>query len=664
MKIIVFSGNYSAIYAKSRRAGFMNAKLAPIALLLTAMLFASPVVVADDTEDIPTNAQNTGIHDSLVAALVHADLVTALQGDGPFTVFAPTDDAFAAAGIDLTTFDTDEENATLVDILTYHVYAGSVEAAEVTDGMTATMLNGDDATFTVTNESVMIGDATVTMADVMASNGIIHVIDKVLMPPADLVDIPTVAQGTGIHDSLVAAVIQAELLSTLQGEGPFTVFAPTDDAFAAAGVDLAALDNDEGKAALTNILLYHVVSGTVPSSAVTDGLVAAAVNGDDLTFTVGDGVMVNDANVILADVMASNGIIHVIDKVLIPPVPVTEADGDICYNMYTHTIAAGASFDECMAYAYYEDYEMNGQTFTGCYNLATHTFTMVSQAECEAYMWTPAVDIAMTAQATTIHNSLVAALAQAELVSTLQGDGPFTVFAPTDDAFTEAGIDLTALDNEEGKALLTDILLYHVISGAVPSSAVTDGLVAAAVNGDDLTFSVGEDVMVNDANVVLADVPASNGVIHVIDKVLMPPAEVDTSDCDVIIGIDETGLAYDKPYVEVDVGATVCWIWNDESMAHNVAQIAKEGDTTRYMSGVYSGESMTTVDYRHTFDIDQTFNYICEPHATSGMAGQIVVGEGSIVEPEEESNNTPGFSAGIAALAVIGALMIAGRRLR
>jgi uncharacterized surface protein with fasciclin (FAS1) repeats len=642
----------------------MNAKSALTALLLTAMLFASPVVVADDTEDIPTNAQNTGIHDSLVAALVHADLVTALQGDGPFTVFAPTDDAFAAAGIDLTTFDTDEENATLVDILTYHVYAGSVEAAEVTDGMTATMLNGDDATFTVTNESVMIGDATVTMADVMASNGIIHVIDKVLMPPADLVDIPTVAQGTGIHDSLVAAVIQAELLSTLQGEGPFTVFAPTDDAFAAAGVDLAALDNDQGKAALTNILLYHVVSGTVPSSAVTDGLVAAAVNGDDLTFTVGDGVMVNDANVILADVMASNGIIHVIDKVLIPPVPVTEADGDICYNMYTHTIAAGASFDECMAYAYYEDYEMNGQTFTGCYNLATHTFTMVSQAECEAYMWTPAVDIAMTAQATTIHNSLVAALAQAELVSTLQGDGPFTVFAPTDDAFTEAGIDLTALDNEEGKALLTDILLYHVISGAVPSSAVTDGLVAAAVNGDDLTFSVGEDVMVNDANVVLADVPASNGVIHVIDKVLMPPAEVDTSECDVIIGIDDTGLAYDKPYVEVDVGATVCWIWNDESMAHNVAQIAMEGDTSRYMSGVYSGESMKSVDFRYTFDVDQTFNYICEPHATSGMAGQIVVGEGSIVEPEEESNNTPGFSAGIAALAVIGALMIAGRRLR
>ena len=148
---------------------------------------------------------------------------------------------------------------------------------------------------------------------------------------------------------------------------------------------------------MTDILLYHVVAGEVPSSAVTDGLVAAAVNGDDLSFTVTQGVvMVNDATVVLADVPASNGVIHVIDKVLMPPADepaVTEADGDICYNTVTHTVVAGASFEECMAYAYYEDYEMNGQTFTGCYNMVTHTFTMVSQAECEAYIWTPAVDI-------------------------------------------------------------------------------------------------------------------------------------------------------------------------------------------------------------------------------------------------------------------------------
>ena len=742
IKIIVFSGDYSAIYATGNRTRFMNAKPALAALLMTVMLFASPAAIADQRtaqEDIPSNAAGTGIHDSLVAALDRADLVATLSGDGPFTVFAPTDDAFTAAGIDLDSFNTDDEIATLVDILTYHVLAGAVNSSQVTDGMTATMLNGDDVTFSVTDGTVMIGDATVTMADVMASNGIIHVIDKVLMPPVPVteadgdicynmythtiaagasfdecmayayyenyemngqtftgcynlvthtftmvsqaeceaymwtpaVDIAMTAQATTIHNSLVAALAQAELVSTLQGNGPFTVFAPTDDAFAEAGIDLAALDNEEGKNLLTDILLYHVISAEVPSSAVTDGLVAEAVNGDDLTFSVGEGVMVNDANVVLADVPASNGVIHVIDKVLMPPVPITEEDGDVCYNIYTHTIAAHASFDECMSYVYLVDYDLNGETFTGCYNMVTHAGRdYVQQEECESYMWAPAADIVMTAQATTIHHyrdltALVAALAQAELVATLQGDGPFTVFAPSDQAFAEAGIDLAALNNEEGKALLTDILLYHVVSGAVPSSAVTDGMVASAVNEDDLTFSVGEGVMVNDANVILADVPASNGVIHVIDKVLMPPADaVDTSECDEIIGIDDTGLAYDKPYVEVDVGATVCWIWNDESMAHNVAQIAKEGDTTRYMGGVYSGESMTTVDYRYTFDIDQTFNYICEPHATSGMAGQIVVGEGSIVEPEEESNNTPGFSAGIAALAVIGALMIAGRRLR
>ena len=647
----------------------MNNRVVTMTIFVIASLLASPVVVADDTQDIPTNAQNTGAHDSLVAALSHAGLVSALQADGPFTVFAPTDDAFAAAGIDLSTFDTDEENATLSDILLYHVVSGAVASSDVTDGMSAEALNGDDVSFTVSEGSVMVNDATVTSADVMASNGIIHVIDKVLMPPADLGDIPTVAQGTGIHTSLVAAVVQAELLTTLQGDGPFTVFAPTDDAFAAAGIDLAALDNEEGKATLTDILLYHVVSGAVPSSAVTDGMSATAVNGDDLSFAVGEGVMVNDANVVLADVPASNGVIHVIDKVLMPPAEITEEDGDICYNTVTHTVAAGATFAECMAYAYYEDYEMNGQTFTGCYNMVTHTFTMVSQAECEAYIWTPAVNIAMTASATTIHNSLVAALTQAELVATLQGDGPFTVFAPTDDAFAAAGIDLAALDNEEGKATLTDILLYHVVSGAVPSSAVTDGMSATAVNGDDLSFAVGEGVMVNDANVVLADVPASNGVIHVIDKVLMPPADEPAlpEGCDYVIGVDDSGYAYDVTDLSIDVGQTVCWIWEDESMAHNVAQVENEGDTSRMLGGKYSGMSMTSVDYRVTFDENQTFLYICEPHVTMDMVGKVVVGTGIMEVVDEtdsnnDSNSVPGFTAGLSGIALAAAVIMYGGR--
>jgi uncharacterized surface protein with fasciclin (FAS1) repeats len=445
----------------------------------------------------------------------------------------------------------------------------------------------------------MVNDANVILADVPASNGVIHVIDKVLMPPADLGDIPSVAQGTTIHTALVAALAQAELVATLQGDGPFTVFAPTDDAFAAAGIDLVALDTVEGKATLTDILLYHVVSGSVPASAVTDGMTATAVNEDDLSFTVAEGVMVNDANVILADVPASNGVIHVIDKVLMPPADL----GDI-----------------------------------------------------------PSV-----AQATTIHTALVAALAQAELVATLQGDGPFTVFAPTDDAFAAAGIDLVALDTVEGKATLTDILLYHVVSGSVPASAVTDGMTATAVNEDDLSFTVAEGVMVNDANVILADVPASNGVIHVIDKVLMPPADepVVPEGCDHVIGIDESGFAFDNTDLSVAVGETVCWIWNDESMAHNVAQIDSEGDTSRKMGGSYSGPAETTVDYRITFDEDGKFHYICEPHVSMDMVGVVTVGTGVAPPPpsaEPDSESVPGFLGITVLVAMLGAALVAGRR--
>ena len=228
--------------------------------LTLALLIASTLplsVSADANDDIPTNAAATGVHDSLVAALTHVDLVTTLQGTGPFTVFAPTDQAFTDAGIDLNDFNTPEEKDTLADILLYHVVSGSVPSSAVTDGMLATMVNGDKVKFGVSSGTVTVGTATVTTADVQASNGIIHVIDKVLMPP---VDIPTTAQTTGIHTSLVAAVIQADLLPTLQGTGPFTVFAPTDQAFTDAGIDLAALDNPAGKQTLSDILLYHVVS--------------------------------------------------------------------------------------------------------------------------------------------------------------------------------------------------------------------------------------------------------------------------------------------------------------------------------------------------------------------------------------------------------------------
>ena len=159
----------------------------------------------------------------MVAGVIQAGLLPTLQTDGPFTVFAPTDQAFADAGIVLADLDTPEGQTALSDILLYHVIEGEVPASAVTDCLSAKTVNGNPLSFTV-GDSVMVNGATVTATDVATSNGIIHVIDKVLTPTATPNNIPRTAQCTGIHDSLVAAVIQAELLETLQGEGPFTLF--------------------------------------------------------------------------------------------------------------------------------------------------------------------------------------------------------------------------------------------------------------------------------------------------------------------------------------------------------------------------------------------------------------------------------------------------------
>ncbi|MFL2968568.1 MAG: fasciclin domain-containing protein [Candidatus Poseidoniaceae archaeon] len=635
-------------------------------LVALLMLSAIPLnVSADENDDIPTNAASTGVHDSLVAALAHADLVTTLQGDGPFTVFAPTDDAFAAAGIDLTTFDTDEENATLSDILLYHVYSGAVNAADVTDGLTVTMVNGDEASFTVTNGTVMIGDATVTTADVTSSNGIIHVIDTVLMPPADPVtpDIPTVASSTGVHTSLVAAVVQAGLLETLQGDGPFTVFAPTDQAFVDAGVDLADFDGDEGVAALANILAYHVTMGAVTSDALTDGMSITMLNQDETTVNIdSDGVMINDANVTAADVLASNGVIHVIDKVLMPAMG---PEGEICYNVVTHSIVAGADQSTCESYMYVEDYEVQGQTITGCYNTVNHQVTNVSSAICGGYMWTPSVSIAMTAAATTIHNSLVAALTQANLVATLSGEDNYTVFAPTDEAFADAGIDLSTFTTDEEISALADILLYHVVPGKIMSSDLSVGMTnVTAANGDSLMVQVTDSgVMVGAemAMVTLADVPASNGVIHVIDKVLMPPADEVVTSCDVTIGISSDGYAFSPASVTIQVNQTVCWQWTDAEMAHNVKEVDGMKSTTYVTDGITSGAPGVNVDFSHTFTEDTVFYYVCEPHMSLDMFGKVTVGDGGIVAPvvsdDKEEENTPGFLGVTMILATLGAVL-------
>ena len=279
--------------------------------------------------DIVDTAVADGRFTTLVAAVQAAELVDTLKGEGPFTVFAPTDDAFAA--LPEGTLDSlllPENKQALTDILLYHVVSGNVMAADVTALTSATTVLGKDVTVKVDMGNVYINEAQVIITDIATSNGVIHVINAVLLPPADeaameekntIVDI---AVADGRFTTLVAALTAADLVETLSGDGPFTVFAPTDDAFAAlpAGT-LDTLLLPESKQALTDILLYHVVSGKVMAADVVTLSGATTVLGKDVTITVKDGnVFLNDTvQVIITDIEASNGVIHVIDAVLLPP---------------------------------------------------------------------------------------------------------------------------------------------------------------------------------------------------------------------------------------------------------------------------------------------------------------------------------------------------------
>ena len=190
--------------------------------------------------DIVDTAVADGRFTTLVAAVQAAELVDTLKGEGPFTVFAPTDDAFAA--LPEGTLDSlllPENKQALTDILLYHVVSGKVMAADVTALTSATTVLGKDVTVKVDMGNVYINEAQVVITDIATSNGVIHVINAVLLPPADeaameekntIVDI---AVADGRFTTLVAALTAADLVETLSGEGPFTVFAPTDDAFAA-----------------------------------------------------------------------------------------------------------------------------------------------------------------------------------------------------------------------------------------------------------------------------------------------------------------------------------------------------------------------------------------------------------------------------------------------
>jgi len=285
---------------------------------------------------------NSPDHNTLEAAVIAAELDDDLSGDGPFTVFAPTDAAFDALPPGTVETLLMDPTGALASILLYHVIGAEVLSTDLSDGMTATTLLDEDVTVTINNGGIFINNAQVTIADIMADNGVVHVIDAVLLPtPPTSITVVDVIVNSEIHNTLEAAVIAAELDDDLSGEGPFTVFAPTDDAFAALpeGTVETLLMDPTGD--LANILLYHVLGANVLSTDLSDGMTATTLLGEDVTVTINDdGVFINDAQVIVADIMADNGVVHVIDAVLLPPAP--EPNGtarvQIIHNAESETI--------------------------------------------------------------------------------------------------------------------------------------------------------------------------------------------------------------------------------------------------------------------------------------------------------------------------------------
>jgi len=447
--------------------------------------------------DIVDTAVAAGSFTTLAAALQAAGLVETLKGEGPFTVFAPTDEAFAK--LDKALLDDllkPENKETLVAILTYHVVPGKVTAADVAKLTSAKTVQGEEITVKVEGDMVMVNNAKVTQTDIMASNGVIHVIDTVILPPtvaeklaaSQQKDIVDTAVAAGNFKTLAAALQAAGLVETLKGEGPFTVFAPTDEAFAK--LDKALLDDllkPENKDTLVAILTYHVVPGKVTAADVAKLTSAKTVQGEEITVKVeGDMVMVNNAKVTQTDIMASNGVIHVIDTVILPP-------------SVAEKLNAPAG-------------EMK--------------------------------DIVDTAIAAGNFKTLAAALEAAGLVETLKGEGPFTVFAPTDEAF--AKLDKELLDEllkPENKETLVAILTYHVVPGKLAAADVVKLEVTKTVQGEDVFINVdGDMVMVGDAIVTQADVMATNGVIHVIDTVILPPSVIEKLTPQILIDVVDTAL--------------------------------------------------------------------------------------------------------------------------
>ena len=438
----------------------------------------------------------------LVQALTKFDdLVEALSDNsGQYTVFAPTNEAFA----DLLGIVGQEElddipESVLRRILEYHVVSGTAAASgDLSDGQEiATLLEGESVKVTL-GSSVQIDNATVVTADVNAINGVVHIVDAVLVPSLEASIVNTVVEPAYFNadfTTLTSAVVKADLLSTLiDSESSFTVFAPTNAAFEAAGI--TTLD-DYSSEQLADVLLYHVLDFEADQEAVAalgTGSAVPSLGGNSYLSINADGIFLNGiSQVVATDIAADNGVVHVIDRTLLPP------SSNIVDIAVAASQATEAEFGQLVA------------ALTAVENDASapNLITVLSDA-----------------------------------------DAAFTVFAPTDAAF-QTLYDAVGDQDEDGDADITDlvsaaggleviasVLQYHVVSGRVFSTDIPNLLdgssdVSVSTVLTDASFTLNSDLTItatdgalgiglDNAAIIGTNILGTNGVIHTIDQVILP----------------------------------------------------------------------------------------------------------------------------------------------
>jgi len=446
------------------------------AFVLIALMFGIGFSSCDDDDDdvVPVAtktvvqvAQDNG-YSSLATALQKAGLVDDLQAAGSFTVFAPTNAAFddLLAAIGQASID-DIPSSVLQEILLYHVIGASVKSADISDGDVAT-LGGSPVTITTAGGIRVNGASVINPFDLDASNGVVHTVDAVLIPPSVSQFVGSVLQPAYFSESfttLIEAAVKADVVDLLLTTPNLTIFAPDNMAFETSGIVPADLDAD----LLESVLTYHVIGAKVLSSAIPR--VAGTVNGERIYFSLGDGGnFINGMTEITAvDIESGTGVVHVIDQVLLPPTG----------NIVETAIALSADGE----------------------------FTSLIAA----------------LQRTADEGS-----SEQNLLTVLSGEGPFTVFAPTNaafDALLESNVDWNALEDIP-LDLLISVLTYHV----VPARAYDKDLAGAIDDSGELPTAFGQNIRVDltnlsinsSSNIMGVNNNTTNGVIHVIDAVLLP----------------------------------------------------------------------------------------------------------------------------------------------